>query len=105
GRHHLDILGTGGWLRWREPLFTHLFQVELDRLTDKLQHLIAAFASGDAPGQIRNVRPVAGWPLLDNNGVAHKSVLQSGLFQYTVHGAFWNVNTLLTRDGDKARLH
>src|SRR5207249_565191 len=98
----LDVLRARRGLRHRKPLFAHLLQMELDGLTNEFQHLLSRLRGRDTPREVGNIGPKAAWPLLDNNGVAHRSSLQSGLLQNIIQGAFGNVNTAMTGDGDDA---
>jgi len=51
--------------------FAQGFNVQRDAFSNELQHLASRVRDRDAAGQIRNVGPVAGHPLFNNNQVLH----------------------------------
>ncbi len=82
----------------------HLLQMKLDSLSYEVNDFLLCLCGSDTAGKIRHVGSVAGRASLDNDGVTHKLVLQSGLLENTVECAAWNVNVRVSGNRDDAGL-
>jgi hypothetical protein len=82
-------------------MFAKVLDVELDRLSNELNCLVAALADRDTAGKIRNVRTNRRFAVLDDDDVFHSIHLvffQPGLLPDASQRSDRHIYTELTRD-------